>query len=255
MNRIELCQKKYESLFQNELQDHPTDKEFMDILQRFIFGEVFYVGALDDKLRELITVTILAVQQTLPQLKGHVGAALNIGNSPIEIRETIYQCAPFIGFPKTLNAIAVMNEVFTERKISLPLENQETRKDEERYEKGIMIQEDIYGAEIKDKYQYLPQDMGNDLSRFLTELCFGDFYTRKGLSVQVRELLVLCILATIPAKEQLYSHALGNLKVGNTLETMYAALIHCIPYIGFPNGFNAINTLKPLHEKINSTES
>lgn len=43
----------------------------MRILQRFIFGEVSYEGSSDDKLRELITVTVLTVNQTLPQLKAH----------------------------------------------------------------------------------------------------------------------------------------------------------------------------------------
>ena len=90
----------------------------MRILQRFIFGEVCYTGSLDDRMRELITITVLAVNQTLPQLKSHVGACLHIGITPVEIREAIYQCAPFIGFPKTLNAIAAMNEVFTQQGIA-----------------------------------------------------------------------------------------------------------------------------------------
>ena len=50
--------------------------------------------------------------QTLPQLKSHTAACLNIGIKPAEVREAVYQCAPFIGFPKTLNAIAAMNETF-----------------------------------------------------------------------------------------------------------------------------------------------
>ena len=32
-------------------------------------------------------------------------AALNVGVSPVEIKEALYQCAPYIGFPKTLNAL------------------------------------------------------------------------------------------------------------------------------------------------------
>ena len=43
----------------------------MTILQRFIFGEVFYIGNLNDKTSELITITALATNQTLPQLKAH----------------------------------------------------------------------------------------------------------------------------------------------------------------------------------------
>jgi hypothetical protein len=43
------------------------------------------------------------------------GAALNVGVQLIEIREAIYQLAPFIGFPCTLNAMATVNDVFRAR--------------------------------------------------------------------------------------------------------------------------------------------
>lgn len=66
---------------------------------RTFLGEVCYTGSLDNRMRELITVTVLTVNQTLPQLKVHVGASLNVGATPVEIRETIYQCAAFIGCP------------------------------------------------------------------------------------------------------------------------------------------------------------
>ena len=85
-----------------------NDPELMEILRRFIFGDVFDTGVLDDQTRELITVTVLACLQTLPQLKSHTAAALNVGVQPIQIREAIYQLAPFIGFPRTLNAIATI---------------------------------------------------------------------------------------------------------------------------------------------------
>ena len=97
-----------------------TDPEMMDILQKFIFGEVFRTGDLDKKTRELITCTILATMQTLPQLNAHAKAALNVGVTPIELREAIYLCAPFIGFPKTLNALNTINEVFKQQGIALP---------------------------------------------------------------------------------------------------------------------------------------
>lgn len=101
MDRIQNCQEKFEALFGGKpTQNEGNDPEFMRILQRFIFGEVSYTGSLDDKMRELITITVLTVNQTLPQLKAHVGACLHIGISPVAIREAVYECAPFIGFPK-----------------------------------------------------------------------------------------------------------------------------------------------------------
>lgn len=113
--------------------------------------------------------------QTLPQLKTHSMAALNVGVTPIELREVVYQCAPFIGFPRTLNAIETLNEVFKERGIALPLETQGTVSEYNRYEKGSDIQTPLYGTEIRDALNSLPQGMGEDVSRFLTEVCFGDF--------------------------------------------------------------------------------
>ena len=245
MDRIELCKENYAKLFGGEaLTGEGTDPELMDILQKFIFGEVFKTGNLSIKTREIITCVALATMQTLPQLKAHAAAALNVGVTPIELREAVYQCAPFIGFPKTLNAVATMNEVFQERGITLPLETQGTISENSRYAKGFDIQNPLYGAEIREALQSLPEGMGEDISRFLTEMCFGDFYTRNALDVKTRELLSICVLATLGADKQIYSHTVGNLRAGNTKETLYAAMIQCIPYIGFPNALNAINIIK-----------
>ena len=245
MDRIELCKENYAKLFGGEaLTGEGTDPELMDILQKFIFGEVFKTGNLSIKTREIITCVALATMQTLPQLKAHAAAALNVGVTPIELREAVYQCAPFIGFPKTLNAVAAMNEVFQERGITLPLETQGTVSENSRYAKGFDIQNPLYGAEIREALQSLPEGMGEDISRFLTEMCFGDFYTRNALDVKTRELLSICVLATLGADKQIYSHTVGNLRAGNTKETLYAAMIQCIPYIGFPNALNAINIIK-----------
>jgi hypothetical protein len=55
----------------------------------------------------------------------------------------------------------------------------------------------VYGDEIKDNLADLPEPFDEALPRFLTEFGFGDFYTRTGLTLAERELLVLCALATI----------------------------------------------------------
>ncbi len=245
MTRTDICKKNYKVLFQGEaLLPNGDDPEMMAILQKYIFGEVFTVGNLDIKTREMITVTSLAAQQTLPQLKAHINGALNAGVTPIELREAIYQCAPFIGFPKTLNALGVLNEVFKERGIQTPLKSTATTDENNRYEKGLAIQEPLYGDEIKKAMSNLPDNMGEDVAKFLTGVCFGDFYTREGLDVKTRELLVISILVTTGNTETLKSHIKGNLKAGNSKETITAAIIQCLPYVGFPNTLAALKMLK-----------
>lgn len=251
MTRTDICKDNYRTLFKGEaLQTTGDDPEMMAILQKYIFGEVFTVGDLDIKTRELLTVTSLSVQQTLPQLKAHINAALNVGATPIEVRETIYQLAPFIGFPKTLNAIGVMNEVFKERGIKTPLKLTAAVKENERYEKGFAIQNPLYGDEIAQSLSGLPDNMGKDVSDFLTEVCFGDFYTRDGLDIKTRELLFIAALVTTGNSATLKSHIKGNLKAGNSKETITAAIIQCLPYVGFPNTIAALKTMKEvLNEK------
>ena len=257
MNRIDLATKKYEELFASKRTLSPTDPELMNILQDFIFGEVFYIGNIDDKTRELITVVSLATMQTLPQLKAHINAALNVGNKPIEVREAIYQCAPFIGFPKTLNAISVFNEVMSERGIKLPLDDMATITEENRYAKGAEIQKSIYGDEVKQAMQKLPKEYKDVVPDVLTTFCFGDFYTRGGLDIKQRELLSLVTLVALGAEKQLEAHIVGNLRVGNDKELLLAAMVQTIPYVGLPQALTAINMIKeadvesykPIYEK------
>lgn len=245
-DRIQRCAEKFGILFgAAPAGDEGTDPEFMKILQRFIFGEVCYTGDLSDAARELVTVTVLAVNQTLPQLKAHVGASLNVGCTPVEIREAIYQCAPFIGFPKTLNAITAMNEAFTAAGIALPLPAQGTVEDADRYGAGLAIQEPLYGAEIADRYRDLPPEYAEAIPRFLTAFGFGDFATRTGLDGARRELLTVVMLAALGGAElQVKAHVLGAEKAGNSRDRILAALVHAMPYMGIPRLFNALNAAR-----------
>ncbi len=256
MDRIEVCKQNYHALFGGEaLTGQGTDPEMMDILQKFIFGEVFQTGDLTLKQREMITCITLATMQTLPQLKAHAGAALNVGVTPEELREVMYLTAPFIGFPKMLNAVGAVNEVFKERGISLPLEKQGTVTEETRHAAGKAVQDKLYPGGIASVMEGLPGDMGKDVERFLTDYFFGEIYSRGTLDLPTRELLGYCVLATLEAESQLHSHYHGNIHVGNSPETLTAAVIQCLPYIGFPAAIKALRIIKEEYAKPVPAES
>jgi 4-carboxymuconolactone decarboxylase len=87
------------------------------------------------------------------------------------------------------------------------------------------------------------------MPNFLTEMCFGNFYTRNGLELRQRELLAFCALVALGGADvQVRAHAAGNLKVGNSKETLIAAMIQCFPYVGFPRALDAIRALDALDE-------
>ncbi|MDX8339422.1 carboxymuconolactone decarboxylase family protein [Draconibacterium sp. IB214405] len=241
MDRIELSKKKFEELFgQHTGPLTETDPDLQEMLNRFIFGEVFYQGDLNDKLRELITIVVLTTNQTLEQLQAHVFAALNIGVTPVEIKEAIYQCAPYLGFPKVLNAINKANEVFMAANISLPVESQKIVTEETRFDDGLKVQKSIFG-EIIDKMHEMAPDNQKHIQNYLSAFCFGDIYTRGTLDLKTRELLTLCILSALGGCEsQVKSHVNGNLSVGNDKNIMLTAVTQCLPYMGFPRTLNAL---------------
>ena len=244
-DRIEICKEHYSALFGGEaLTGQGSDPEMMGILQKFIFGEIFTTGTLSMQERELITCVTLASIQTLPQLKAHAGAALNVGVTPVELREAIYLTAPFIGFPRMLNAINTVNEVFKERGIELPLEAQGTVTEENRHERGKTIQERLYSGGIAQAMENVPGDMGEATARFLTDYCFGEIYTRGGLDLKMREMLGYCVLTALGAESQLQSHYHGSIEAGNTPETITAAVIQTLPYVGFPAAIKALKIIK-----------
>ncbi len=84
---------------------------------------------------------------------------------------------------------------------------------ENRLEKGIEAQATIFGEQMKEAWK------AGAINRWLAANCFGDYYTRTGLSLAQREMITFCFLAAQGGCElQLISHARGNRNVGNDKE-------------------------------------
>ena len=82
----------------------------------FAYGDVVSRPGLDLRTRELATVAALtALGNAQPQLKSHIGGALNAGCTSQEVLEVIMQMAVYAGFPASLNGISAAREVFASR--------------------------------------------------------------------------------------------------------------------------------------------
>jgi 4-carboxymuconolactone decarboxylase len=113
-----------------DIQGRPVEEIFEGLediapdLSRFVieypYSEIYTREELDLKTREICTVAALTVLGTVPQLKDHINAALNVGNTPTEIVEIIMQMSAYCGFPKSINGVIAAKEVFEEREL-LPL--------------------------------------------------------------------------------------------------------------------------------------
>ena len=89
--------------------------DFTKYLIEFAFGEI-YAREGDLRHREIVAIASLAtIGGCDPQLETHVHGAFNAGLSEAEIVEAVMTLIPYIGFPKALNAIAVVKRVVEKR--------------------------------------------------------------------------------------------------------------------------------------------
>ena len=91
---------------QRHIQQYLSDNCFGDFLTR---------GGLDVKTRELVTFSLLvSLGGCEPQVKGHIAGNVNLGNDKAVLLAVVTQLLPYIGYPRTLNAIGCLNEVLPE---------------------------------------------------------------------------------------------------------------------------------------------
>lgn len=75
------------------------------------FGDYYTRTGLDHKQREMITFCFLAGQGGCePQLTSHAAGNILVGNSKEFLIKIISQCLPYLGYPRSLNALRCVNE-------------------------------------------------------------------------------------------------------------------------------------------------
>lgn len=75
------------------------------------FGDYYTRTGLDLKQREMITFCFLMAQGGCePQLTAHARGNMNLGNDKDFLTRVVSQCLPYIGYPRSLNALRCLND-------------------------------------------------------------------------------------------------------------------------------------------------
>ena len=220
-----------------------TDPELIEVFDNFAFDEVIGHDNMEPKNRVIMIMASTIGSQALTEFKMMTNAALNLGVTPIEIKEIVYQAVPYVGIAKVLDFIYATNEILTERGIKLPLEGQSTTDSDTRLEKGLAKQKEIFGDMIDLMYKNSPKDLLH-IQHYLSANCFGDYVTRNGLDVKTREMVTLSFLIALGGTEsQIKGHIRGNTNVGNDRQSLINLMTQLLPYVGYPRILNAISCL------------
>jgi 4-carboxymuconolactone decarboxylase len=226
-----------------------TDPELIEVFDNFAFDEVLQYGDLDSRTRLMVQLAAIIASQAVNEYRAMLGAALNVGVTPVEVKEVVYQAVPYVGLAKVFDLLHATNEVLTERGVDLPLPAQSASTPQTRPEIGLAVQNRIVGTEkVTGMYAAAADDEAH-FPRYLSANCFGDYVARSGIDIQTRELLTFSMLVALGgADAQVRGHVAGNLNVGNDRSTLLAVLTQLLPFIGYPrtlNGLAAINEIAP----------
>lgn len=240
-------QKYHEKMFPGYKSDFlRTDPEFIERFDNFCFDEVLNedgVG-LEDRPRFLAILATLLGSQAVDEFKCLVPAALSFGLTPVEIKEVIYQAVPYLGIGRVFPFLKSINSILEERGVTLPLAPKATTTTENRLEAGEEAQIAIFGDAMQGFSKSGPKATVH-IRKWLTDNCFGDYYTRGGLDYRDREMLTFCFLAAQGGCEpQLTSHAKANIRLGNSKEFLIKVVSQCLPYIGYPRSLNALRCVE-----------
>ena len=127
---------------------YTTDPEFMERFEYFAQEEVVHEKGqeLPEETRYMAVLATLLGCQGIDAFKEILPQALDAGLTPVMVKEVVYQAVDYLGYGRVLPFLHVVNEGLEERGISLPLPGQSTTTLEDRLEKGVEAQAEIFGS-------------------------------------------------------------------------------------------------------------
>ena len=222
------------------------------------FGDVWSRPGLNKRDRSLIAIASLTSQYLLdPPLRTNIKGGINHGLTPTEVREIIIHLCGYVGFPKTIDAMTIANQVFVEMGLASADDKLEPAKRidlEERRRLGSAALSRVTGGAFpSDPQQALAavQSQLGDLGAYAVEFLFAEVWTREELSRRDRSLIVVTALASLGRKDELDIHVPGAVQHGVSKEELEELMIMISAYAGFPF---AVEGMRVINDKLKSAE-
>jgi 4-carboxymuconolactone decarboxylase len=212
------------------------------IAGEFLFGSIWHRPALKTQQREMITLTCLTVLKRDNQVRRHLGNALNLGLTPIQIVEVLMHSSFYSGVPATLDALTIASEVFKEKGVDYTPQEifDPSETPDDLYNRGVARRTEYMGPPASGGQGPVTQ-AEREFSRLTTEYYWGSIWNRPGLDLPDRSICTMAALTALGRESQLASHIRGALNVGLTQEEIVEVFIHATFYCGLPFTRSAID--------------
>ena len=173
---------------------------------------------LTERQKGLAACACLMAQGDMEQLEPAVKMALDNGVTINELKEAFSQLYAYTGFPRSLNALGVLNKVLQNNpnanwQKGKPWTRPEVWSDAAKaLKQGTEVQTQLSGRAFD--YDFCPQD-----DYYLKSHLFGDIFAGDQLSHADREIVTVAALSGLEGvAPQLAAHKLGAVNMGNSQE-------------------------------------
>ncbi|TWI54745.1 4-carboxymuconolactone decarboxylase [Halalkalibacter nanhaiisediminis] len=125
---------------------------------------------------------------------------------------------------------------------------------EEKFNQGLDVRRSVLGAEYVDKSIQNATDFNQEMQELVTEYCWGEIWTRPGLSKQTRSMLNLAMITALNRPHELKLHVRGAINNGLTKDDIKEVFLQCAIYCGVPAAIDSFRTAQEVFEEIEKEE-
>jgi 4-carboxymuconolactone decarboxylase len=122
--------------------------------------------------------------------------------------------------------------------------------DERRFEAGIDMRRKVLGAAHVERSMASANEFARPIQELVTEYCWGEVWTRPGLSPRDRSLLNLGMLTALNRGDELKLHVRGALNNGCSVEEIQEAFVQAAIYCGVPAAIGAFRVAQGVIEEV-----
>lgn len=110
---------------------------------------------------------------------------------------------------------------------------------DDRLAKGLAIRREVLGAEYVSRSMEQADDFSRPMQELSSTYCWGDIWSREGLSRRDRSLLNIGMISALNRPHELKLHVKAALRNGLTREEIREALLQVAVYCGIPAGMDS----------------
>jgi 4-carboxymuconolactone decarboxylase len=122
--------------------------------------------------------------------------------------------------------------------------------DKQKFDLGLGIRRDIFGAELADKTWAAADDFNRPFEELVNQYCFGEIWARPGLDRKTRSIITLSMLTGLNRPNQIRAHVKGAIANGLSKKEIQELFLQAAIYCGVPAAVDSFRIAKEVFQEM-----